>query len=323
MGRDCLSWSCLVDRYERERKPRPKTADNMRRIVDLFARDTGIASPHGVSREKILDWRDQVLDRASIQTWNTYHRHLRALFSAGVEAEILDHNPWKTVRSLTTHHKRKKTVSLDLLQRSIDLLRRPDNRLIPGWFWIVALKTLFHTGMRRRQLVALRWPHIDLERGIMLLAAEGSKTRREWMIPIAEPLHDPLDQLRRQTIDVAGDEYLLHGQAFNVTLFYRRYKGHEMSEEQLSGFFRRLSGELSRETGETVRITPHRLRHTMATMLAPQGDIKSLQHMLGHTDIRTTLEYVNPELETMRRLAEKLPAIDTAGNFDAETRPGS
>ena len=71
-----------------------------------------------------------------------------------------------------------------------------------------------------------------------------------------------------------------------------------MTVDQLSGTFERLSKTLG------IRITPHRLRHTMATELAARKDIRTLQQLLGHTDIQTTMQYVHPDMDRMRNLLD-------------------
>jgi len=73
--------------------------------------------------------------------------------------------------------------------------------------------------------------------------------------------------------------------------------------EQVARFFRKLSNLSG------VKISAHRLRHTMATAVAQSGenpDIKSLQYILGHVDVRTTMEYVEPKREHLSAVLDKL-----------------
>ncbi len=71
-----------------------------------------------------------------------------------------------------------------------------------------------------------------------------------------------------------------------------------MTFDQLGATFRRLS------KATNIRISPHRLRHTMATELAASKDIRTLQELLGHTNISTTMQYVHPDMDRMRSLLE-------------------
>jgi site-specific recombinase XerC len=47
----------------------------------------------------------------------------------------------------------------------------------------------------------------------------------------------------------------------------------------------------------------------MATLLAAQGDIRTLQELLGHTNISTTMGYVHPDVDRMRSLVSHLPGV--------------
>lgn len=293
----------LLKAYLAERLLRPATAKHCRLVVRLFKRDTGIADLHQVQKMDLLRWRTQVLERSSAATWNNYLRHLRALGNYGWEEELLERNPFAAVKLVPTYHKPKKTVALDTLRQANAYLAQSDEPLKPAWFWRIVLQTLYTTGMRRRQLVTIRWSDIDFQAERLLLRAEGSKTRRAWHIALLPETLDGLRDLRRRTVAVIGNSELGDHQAFNVTLFYARYTGEEMTEEQLSGFFRRLAAGIGQ------RISTHRLRHTFASQLAPSGDLKTLQDLLGHTNIRTTLEYVEPDLEQMRALLKRLPQV--------------
>ena len=303
-----MELAALVELYAAERLPSPKTIRNQKTVARLFARDTGITHTADITKGALLQWRDEILARASRTTWNTYLREMRTLLNFAVSTGRVNHNPFLEVGSLRTAYRRKKTVDGDLLHHAISVLTSPNNPLNPGWFWTIVVRTFYYTGMRRRQLVHLRWSHANLDEGVLRLMAEGSKTRREWDIPLVPNLVDDLRVLRDRTVAMCGSE-ISELQIFNACLFNTRYRGPETTEEQVSGFFRRLSGIVSREQGRPIRITPHRLRHTMATHVAAQGDIKSLQTILGHTDARMTMEYIQPDITTMRSMLCALPRL--------------
>lgn len=158
------------------------------------------------------------------------------------------------------------------LENSIAALQstnKNEHNAHPAWFWAIVIRTFYYTGIRRRQLVELRWEDINFDDATIHLRASSSKTHREWFIPIAEPLLAELENLLLVTIDRIQCKPPRHSQVFNVTLFHDRFKGKQMTVDQLSGAFERLSKALG------VRITPHRLRHTMATELAARKDIRT------------------------------------------------
>ena len=224
-------------------------------------------------------------------------------------------SPLRHVKSAPEGSPERRAISREALNRLLSVLhddygrpRSVGNKLYPRWFWRTVVLTLYYTGMRRRQLIGLRWRDIDFDKGEIRLCYEGSKTRRQWEIPIADALLPELLKLRKRTLSQRGSsDYAAIGQdqVFNVSLFYKRYRGTRMTTEQISGFFRRLA-EVS-----GVRVSAHQMRHTLATELTrgDQPDFKAVAALLGHTDIRTTLRYVHTDTAQMRRLLTRLPVL--------------
>ncbi len=142
----------------------------------------------------------------------------------------------------------------------------------------------------------------------ILLRYEGSKTLREWKIP----LHDELALNLRVLIDrselltgrkLTGNDYL-----FQVCRLNKRYKDDgkgRMQAESVTRFFKRLS----RRTG--LKIGAHRFRHTLATALCNPDDgttpdIFVAQAILGHTSLQTTRNYVTTSMHRMTQALNKI-----------------
>ncbi|WP_349432707.1 site-specific integrase [Methylomarinum sp. Ch1-1] len=90
---------------------------------------------------------------------------------------------------------------------------------------------------------------------------------------------------------------------FRLQLFNDRFSGYSLTKWQIEGFFKKLT-KLS-----GTRISAHRLRHTFATLIAQSGenpDLKSLQYILGHTDIRTTMAYIEPQKKHLEQVLNQL-----------------
>jgi integrase len=298
---DFRTVSELVEDYLSERLPRPATCHMYREVAQRWVNDTGNDVVEWVSAEDVREWRDAVLARASAQTWNLYRRHLRALWNHAMRRKVCTSNPFADTAPARAPSLRKKTVDSIDLSTIITALRDRDqskHNMRPAWFWAIVLKTFYYSGIRRRQLVELKWEDISFDEATIHLRAASSKTYREWFIPIAPPLLPELENLLLLTTARIRRAPRDEEQVFNVTLFHNRFKGETMTVGQLSGAFERLSKALR------IRITPHRLRHTMATELAAQKDIRTLQQLLGHTDIHTTMQYVHPDIDRLRTLLE-------------------
>lgn len=302
-----LTQSQLLEYYLASRAIRPATIRSFRLMWHPWIAFAGDVPANEVTATVGVAYRTEVLSRASSATWNSYLTHLRTVYNCAVANQLIEINPFHLVPRAPVVHKRKLTVGHETLQLAMNTLAQGQLQMLrPHWFWRVVLQALYYTGMRRHQLISLRWRDVDFDEGTLRMAAEGSKIRREWLIPLASEWANSLQDLRRRTIDVLGRSKIDDEQVFNVTLFYPRYRGAEMTDEHLSGFFRRLSTTIG------YTITAHRLRHTTATelMRRTHNDIKGVQTLLGHTDVRMTLEYVETDLKQLRAGLHKLPKLE-------------
>src|SRR5258706_11495129 len=119
-----------------------------------------------------------------------------------VRRGYLHSSPLTNVHSAPAGRTLPKTVDPDALIEATEKLDADSldlRGLAPAWFWVTVLRTLRYTGMRRRQLLSMIWGDINFEKQTIRLRADGSKTRREWEIPIANALADDLRRLRANT----------------------------------------------------------------------------------------------------------------------------
>ena len=321
-----LTAADLCERYLRENLLRPASLVVYRGIAKRFDQFSGNRNIRTVDLELVIAWRDDVLKRASPRTWNTYLQHLRTLWNWGVRRRHVESSPFGEIRRAPIVGKPKKTLATGILPAVLDFLRNDTQAPDPGWFWSVVLRTFYFTGIRKRQLLELHWGDVDFTYGTLRLRSEGSKTRREWTIPLVpEAVHD-LEYLRERTMGVYADrghviELAHDAPLFNLPLFNPAFGGDRLSAYALEGFCRKMKSRFG------YSISPHRFRHGLATSLANEAgtNLKALQQLLGHTSMHTTLEYVHPDLGQMRALAERLPVPDTKA-YDRDTivapRPG-
>lgn len=297
----------LLESYLQINVLRPASERQYRLVVRLFQQDRGNLALAEIDVGHLAEWRRQILNRASITTWNNYRTHLRALWRFAMKLQWVSHDPFTMIKSLPAGNRQPKALPVARVRKATELLTEDADAgsLQPRWFWHAVVQTLYTTGMRRRQLVTLQWEHVDLRQHVIKLAAHGSKTRREWSIPITATLAEEFKALHQRTRKIRGRTPRPTDQVFNVTLFHDRYRGKQMTVDQLQGFFRRLSDAL----GE--HISCHRLRHTTGTELVrgPNPDFKAVQQILGHTDLRTTLLYIHPDLDQLRSALTRLPSL--------------
>lgn len=281
----------LFDLYQNDRLPSSASVKNYKSLLNLYQKDNNISSIH-ITHEQVIKWRNQILDRASPRTWNSYLAQLRALFNFGVECGFINENIFTKVRSVPCHVESKKTLSQQQINQALKICEPFNN----SWFLVILIKTFYFTGMRRKQLVGLKWKHIDFDKKTITLHAFDSKTKVETIIPINPKLEPYLLLLAKK------NKYChVEKQVFDINLYNSRSITNELTVEQVSYIFRRISNHLD------FKITPHRLRHTMASIVANNGgNIRALQQTLGHKSITTTMGYVNPSIKEMKEIQNLL-----------------
>ena len=278
----------LVELHVNKSVLSPDTVKKYHSVTDIFIRDTSIK--HLKEIDVVIEWRNKILNRSSAGNWNNYLRHMRALIQSAIEAGIIENSPFKQVKSIAHYPTKQLTLSENQLSTIIKSCAYFEN----AWFWQAVVKTLQYTGIRRRQLTCLRWSDIDFYKKVIHLRADGSKTKREYTIPMNDGVVDALLSIVENTKHIANYQDS-ENQVFNITLISARYKANKMNTEHVAKFFTKISKITN------FKVSAHRFRHTLATTLTNNKkiSIKTVQNILGHSSVLTTLGYIHPSMDDM------------------------
>ncbi len=171
------------------------------------------------------------------------------------------------------------------------LLKQPDDKDIRGIRDKAMLELLYATGLRVSELVSLKTNDLNLEEGFLLCLGKGGKER---IVPIG----DSAARAVRNYLDEARPLLL---KQLNEFLFLT-YRGSAFTRQ---GFWKLLKA-YAKKAGLDLKISPHILRHSFATHLLERGaDLRSLQLMLGHSQITTTQIYTHVSRQRLRRVYDK------------------
>lgn len=181
----------------------------------------------------------------------------------------------------------EKKVPEILTVEEVDLLlSQPDTRTAKGLRDRAMLELLYATGIRVSELIHLRGSDLHLQMGYITCSDEG----RERIIPFGNAAKRALESYFK-----GAREKLCPGGACEY--LFTNCSGSVMSRQ---GFWKVLKG-YAKAAGITKDITPHTLRHSFAAHLIQNGaDLRSVQEMMGHSDIATTQMYLNAELYKMK-----------------------
>lgn len=143
---------------------------------------------------------------------------------------------------------------------------------------VAVVELLFATGARVSEACSLPASAVDLDAGTVLLMGKGS---RERTVPVAD----------EQVLAILREYARLdHGGAPAEGFFFRNARGGRLAEQSVRALLRRFQAQL----GLGFRLTPHVIRHSVATLLLEEGvDLRSIQTLLGHTSIATTQIYTH------------------------------
>jgi integrase/recombinase XerD len=151
------------------------------------------------------------------------------------------------------------------------------------------LEVLYAAGLRVSELVTLKTSDLEFEVGYLTTFGKGSKRR-------VVPLHEAAIDSLREYIGNARAE-MLKGKTTDVLFVTRRGTG--MTRQ---GFWKIIKRHAAK-AGIAKVISPHILRHSFATHLLEHGaDLRSVQMMLGHSDISTTQIYTHVEAERLKKV---------------------
>ena len=148
------------------------------------------------------------------------------------------------------------------------------------------VELLYATGMRISELLNLTLKDLNIKMGFIKVIGKGNKER---MIPIGSYVGEILEQYI--------NDYRAEFNIKNDSLLFFNKHGQRLSREE----FYSILQTIVNSTYITKKVSPHTFRHTFATHLLENGaDLRSIQELLGHSDISTTTIYTHISNQKIR-----------------------
>ncbi|MGB1682991.1 MAG: site-specific tyrosine recombinase XerD [Arenicellales bacterium] len=249
---------------------------------DLAAFETFLSKKNvpldACARADILNYlaahvRSGLSARSSARRLSTLRRFYRYLVREG----LLSADPTADVQSPALGRPLPKAITESAVEK---LLAAPD-----GNGPLVArdramLETMYASGLRVSELVALELHQVDLTTGLVRVTGKGGKER-------IVPLGDEAAQMIK--VYLSDQRKILLGERVSSAVFVTR-RGQPMSRQAFWQLIKRYAAK----AGIDTRLSPHTLRHAFATHLLNHGaDLRSVQMLLGHADLSTTQIYTH------------------------------
>ena len=197
-------------------------------------------------------------------------------------------NPIFTITNPKKRQKLPKVLSEEEVNKLLDINLNTDydyrNKAM--------LELMYSSGLRVSELINLNVNDIDLMNSTVRIFGKGSKER-------IVPLNDYASEALKNYILYHRATLFKHGE--NNYLFLNNH-GNKMTRQ---GFFKILK-KIALENNIKTDFSPHTLRHSFATHLLKYGaDLRSIQELLGHSDISTTQIYTHITSERLQKNYEE------------------
>ena len=260
-----------------------------------------------LEKQTISNKYEEIFSRTSIEKYITslndlgFERStiLRKLSSLGhflnflVNENILKENPFLQISTPKKNSKLPVLLSNDQVDRLLDAAKEDNSSR--GLRLLTMIKILYATGIRVSELVELKLSSLYEKKNFIFVTGKGNKER---LVPVDQNTLITIQKYLKVRV-----EFLKKSNNENKWLFPSRNSklGHITRQR-----FHQLLKVLCKETNiDSKYVSPHKLRHAFASHLLANGmDLRSLQILLGHSDISTTQIYTHVQSDRLKKTVE-------------------
>ena len=294
-ARESFLFHCQYEKNLTEKTLKAYQID-LKQFFQFLATEKAVMGPEEVDKQSIRGFLKQITETAKPKTIKRKMATLKAFFNFLEFEDLITVSPFRKMRIKITQdaHLPEVATLAEIKQLITHLYRQKQNvagRTPLGQKTLIRdiaiIELLFGTGIRVSELCNLTQNALNLELGVVNIWGKG---RRERQVPLCD---GKLIEAMR-AYETAFEKDLQETPHYFVNRF-----GKKVSEQSV----RILLEKHTKAAGLTKRITPHTLRHTIATLLLENGvDIRNIQYLLGHSTILTTQLYTKVNGEAQRKI---------------------
>jgi len=243
-----------------------------------------------VTPEVIIEYLTLIRDEGlAANSMNRALAALRGFYKYLLREKIIEENPLANIELAKVWMKLPDTISKEEMKA---ILAQPGDQNISAIRNTAMLELLYATGIRVSELINLTMNSINWQVGFLVVMGKGSKER---IVPIGKIAYD----CARRYVEDARPK-LLQKKSTDV-LFLNRF-GRKFTRQ---GFWK-IVVAYAKQAGLQKKVYPHTFRHSFASHLLEGGaDLRTVQVMLGHSDISTTQIYTHVTRDRLREIHEK------------------
>lgn len=296
----------FIEYVEVERGRSQKTAENYHLYLQRLVEFAGDIEVEKVTSELVRKWRlwlnryeNDAGDRLNTLTQSYHLTALRSFLNYCSKRDI------ETLASdkIELPRTKRKQVSFLTSEETERIIAAIEPKNPIGLRDKAIMELLFSSGLRVSELCNLNRDHLNLSRGEFMVRGKGQKDRPVFVSPEAT-------------------EWLalyLKGRADSAKPLFIRYSGLRSAEADGESLrltprsVQRMVSNYAKLAGITKQVSPHTLRHSFATDLLMNGaDLRSVQSLLGHSNIATTQIYTHVTDQHLKEVHRKFHRIKDA-----------
>jgi len=258
-------------------------------VIRHFKRFFGNPTLDKITTERIEEYKSlRVKEGMKPATVNKELAVLRFMLRKAVEWNYLRDNPFKGIKMLKVTKQPVRFLTQEEIDRLIECAS----------LWLKPiLIVLRNTGLRRHELLNLRWKDIDFDNKTILVTSRKTNSFR--IIPMNQELYQTLLWLK-DNYPLPYMDKTIPRQVNQMDYVFCHPNGNTLKE------FKRSFYNACRKAG--IKAYPHLFRHTFASHLVMNGvDLVSVKELLGHTNITTTMIYAHLSPSYKANTVERLP----------------
>jgi integrase len=235
-----------------------------------------------IATPELQRYFDQLKSTYKPATVNRHISLLSRMLKLAVTWGFIDKNPALGIRKLQENNERHRYLSDQEIVRFLEALKEEQNPVAAA-----ALAFLLYTGVRKQEALGARWEHVDLHKKVWFIPrSKNGKLRHVILNPMAVKL---LEQQPR----VPGNPFVFPG----------KVPGQPLNNPQKA--FNRVLKKIG-----ITNFRIHDLRHSFASLAINNGaSLYEVQHLLGHSQAKTTSRYAHLGDETLRRVSDNISTM--------------
>lgn len=280
--------AAYLEHLASERRLARRTVEQYRRNLEAFRSDcerAGLSAARQVGALHLREWvgghHRQGWSGKTLAQWLA---SVRGLYRYGLREGLVEHDPTPGIRPPKSPRRLPATLDPDEAARLLELdgshaLDARDRAL---------MELAYSSALRLSELCALRWQDLDLAAGLVRVTGKGARTR---VVPVGRYARAALEALRAAGHDPPPTAPVFRGRG-----------GRAMAPRSVQARLKRLA----QRQGIWKRVHPHLLRHSCAShLLESSGDLRAVQELLGHADIKTTQVYTHLDFQRLAQVYDR------------------